>query len=291
MALDHELTASVRDSAYGKIMVGVSQYNVANTLYDFMELHDLYNWRQQQYATLETGELRVVEEGNKGRLMEIRIRTSADGTIMPGLVGAIKSLDDSDWTWLGDSTGTISVTDAACTGTGTAWSNCLGLGDDTATVFGVPAPPGVCRVYRDSALLESGTDYTEGSSSITLSSPLLTGEKLYAYWPGEPVVRAKVGDYIRTSEGFHRIETIPTATSCTLEWYPETTVTGYHCYGRALTTGESKLADLPVNRTFNTIQVKIVIVPRLTSDMTYCLIDGIELKWIDSSTQRLHKPR
>lgn len=290
MALKHELIASMRDP-YAKNMVGAAQFGTANTLYDFMDLPEAYNWLQQQYATIETGELRVVEEGNKGRLMELRLRTTSNGTIMPGLVGAIKSLDDSDWTWLGDSHGTISATTSACTGTGTAWSNCIALGDDTSTIFTVPAPPGACRVYRDSTLLVSGTDYTEWSTSITLASPLLTGTKLYAYWPGEPVVRAAVGDYIRTSEGFHRIETIPTATSATLEWYPESTVTGYHCYGRALTTGESKLVDLPVDRTFNTIQVKIVLVPRLTSDMTYCMIDGIELKWIDSSTQRLHKPR
>lgn len=290
-----EFIISAHSANYSTVLVGAASLGNPITLLDFDGAEETENWFRQQFATIETGELRLVEEGGTGIVFELRARTTSDGTLSPSIVGAVRSLD-GDWIWLGDDHGTVSVESSAAVGTGTAWSNCIGVGDDASTVFTTPAPPVKSRIYRDSALLVSGTDYSSGTTSVTLTDPLLTGEKLYAYWSGEPVVKAAVGDYFRTSYGFHRIVGIETATSASLDWYPDQSLVGLHCYGRAVTSGESKYVDLPVNRRFNTLQVKLVLVPTLKpddseADLTYCLVDSLELRWSNSETQRQHKPR
>ena len=277
----YELITSVYGADTGGILVGEATLGAANTLWDY-SARAADGWNRQQVATIETPELRVVPDGDRGVLRKIRIRTTCDGSVPPGVVAAIRPHDESDWVWVGDK-GTVSLsTSGDATGTNTAFTNTVAAGDDTSTVFSLPALATKGRIYRDTTLLVLDTDYTiTGTKQITLTTPLLTGETLYEYWSGDPVVIASVGDYFRSAVGFHRITRITKYDAATVDWCHGSSVSATHCVARDITVGESKETVIPCNQTFNTLQVKLVFIPRsTTSDFTYLIPEAIELEWL-----------
>lgn len=276
----YELIVSVYGEDTSEILVGEATLGAQNNLWDY-EGYSENSWNRPQVATIETPELRLVPDGNRGVLRRIRIRTTCDGTVMPGIVAAIRPHDESDWVWVGDAGTVVLNSSPEAIGTNTALSNTIAYGDDVATVFDLPALANKSRIYSNATQLTLNTDYTiTGAKQITLASPLAAGQTLYAYWAGEPVVVASVGDYFRSSLGFHRIETITTYKTATIDWCSNDDVSASHCVARAITAGESKETVIPCNQTFNTLQVKLVFIPRLTSDFTYLIPEAIELEWI-----------
>ena len=219
---------------------------------------------------LETGELYITTEGDKCSLKHLLVETytksSVSGaTAQPYLTAEVKSIEDSDFATPGDTVGTATMTTSALTGVGTAWSTTIAAGDDATTVFTLPCQGKQARVYIDSTLQVSGTDYTISGNDITLGSVLATGTVLYAYWDAYPEVRVKVGDLFKSTEGWHRVTAITTATAITLDHYLSTgseTVTHYPAW--QLDDGHGRV-EIGINRLVEGVQTRLYVVPEYNS--------------------------
>ena len=243
---------------------------------------NLSPYAHRHAVVIETGELNLVGEGNKIALQQIIVRTytnEGSSVVEPDIVVGLRPTADSDWEYFGDSTGTISVTTSACTGTSTAWSNKIAEGDDVTTEFTVPWLASQCRVFTEVGdAYTAVTDHTASGSTITLSSALATGTDLYCFAENDPQVLVEVGDYIYTSEGYHRITAVNTATDIDLAWYPLSTLTGYHRPAKQAPNGEGEVT-IGIRGIYDKVQVQIVVIPRNNqSSAEVVKVIGFELK-------------
>ena len=216
------------------------------------------------HTLVETGELYPVPEGNKTSLKHIIIRTYSgvnSEADRPRVAVKWRSLEDTAWKSAGDTVGTATMTTSALTGSGTAWSTTIAAGDDVEDTFTLPCLASQARVYIDSTLKVSGTDYTESGKDITLSSALATGETLYAYWENYPEVKVQVGDFFESSEGFHRVTAITNSTTITCDHYLSAgseTVTHIPAAQIPDSDGETKLG---LNGLVEGVRLRIYIIP------------------------------
>jgi hypothetical protein len=221
-------------------------------------------------AELETGELYITEEGSKSSIKHLLVETytksSLSGaTSQPYLTAEVKSIEDSDFSTPGDTTGTATMSTTAVTGVGTAWSNTIAAGDDVTVLFTLPCQGRIARVYIDSTLQVSGTDYTISGSTITLSAALATGEVLYAYWDAVPEIEVKLGDVFKSTEGWHRVITITDAYNIECDHYLSTgseTVTHYPAW--QLDDGHGRV-EIGINRLVEGVQTRLYIIPEYNS--------------------------
>lgn len=227
---------------------------------------------------VQTGNIYIVPEGVKTGIKHIIANTYTDGTsesTNPILVVQCKSLEDSDWHDNGDSNGTITVTTSACTGSGTAWSNAIGAAG--GTVYTTPCLATQARIYVGSSAKTLGTDYTiTGTKQITLGSA--AGDTVYAYWENEPQVIARVGDYIQSTEGWHRITAISSATSMTLDHYltSGTDATATHHHGTPLPVGEGEV-KIGISKLVEGVKLRFLIFHRADGDATVTKITGVSV--------------
>jgi hypothetical protein len=221
-------------------------------------------------SMLETGELYITEEGSKCSLKHLLVETytksSVSGaTAQPWFTAEVKSIEDADFATPGDTAGTATMTTTALTGSGTAWSTKIADGDDATTVFDLPCQGRIARVYIDSTLQVSGTDYTIDGNEITLAAVLASGEELFAYWDAVPEVIVKVGDVFKSTEGWHRVTAIADATNITLDHYLSTgseTVTHYPAW--QLDDGHGRV-EVGINRLVEGVQIRLYIIPEYNS--------------------------
>ena len=223
------------------------------------------------HGEITTGEIQLVDPGSKTSVKKVSVRTyCSPDTTPPDVIVMVRGIQDIAWRDAGDTTGSIAVSASACTGTGTAWSHTIAIGDGATAAFVLPCLASQARVYVGSVLQVSGTDYTSTSKTVTFAAghiPAL-GSIIYAYWEVEPIIRVKRGHYIETPYGFHRINSIDTATALTLAWYPQETLTaplvGTHHPAKPLQTGEGETA-IWVNALVDSLTLRVIIVPRNTA--------------------------
>ncbi len=207
-------------------------------------------------GTIESGELRLVPEGQKTSLKEVGVLTYCSSGTTPDAILQMRASDDSAWLSLGDSTGTISVETDVCRGTGTAWSTTIGTGTGASATYTTPCLATQGRYYVDTTPV---TPTITGTNTITLSATL--GATVYCYWENEPYVRMKVGDIIETTEGYSRVTSVFDSTTLGLEWYPSTTLVGTHHPAKQLVAGEGETV-ISANAVLDTLQLRVVVIPR-----------------------------
>ncbi len=234
---------------------------VGDPVRGFDEFINIDNSFKRFYADLQTGEIRISEEGIKSFVKEIWVRTyCTEDTGSPFMALQVRALDQDDWYSLNDSVGTISVTTTACTGTDTMFSNIIGYGDGATDAFNTHQVAAVrCRVAVDDVVT---TDFTvSGANEITFTTAPDLGAVITIYWSGFPQPTMKAGDFIETSEGLHRIIRVYDYNTLILNWYPTETLVGTHLPALQLQDGEYEVI-FPVNQTLNTLQIRIRIIPR-----------------------------
>ena len=247
-------------------------------------------YRNKWYSTLESGELYITKEGEKASVKHLIAETYTDASIgsntdTPYLVAEVKSIEDSDYATSGDTEGTATMSTTALTGSGTAWSNTIVVGTAAAGEVGpytLPCLASQARVYVDSTLLVSGTDYTESGKTITLTTDLGDGEVLYAYWENYPEIKVKVGDFFKSSEGWHRVTAVSTSTAITCDHYLSTgseTVTHYPAW--QMDDGHGRV-EIGINRLVEGVQIRLYIIPDYngTEQSTVAKITGLSIGYV-----------
>jgi hypothetical protein len=224
------------------------------------------------YALMEGGGDRVSPEGVRASISEFELKTYADDTEGPDIIVEVRDSSDNSWQSAGDRNGTIALTGSTCVGTGTAWSNLIGVGNDVSTDFTTPCIPTQGRYYTETGgvytELTETTDYTLTSSQVKLTSALATGTNLYVYWEAYPEVKAEAGDYIYSASDslFHKISSITTSTVAVLESYPSGSDTGTHYNAEQMTAGQDKWSVIAVKGQVNEMRWRIYMIPRNESD-------------------------
>jgi hypothetical protein len=243
---------------------------------------------------LVTGEFRLEALGLRGQLNEVLVRTWADpdATSRPDLVVMMREESDEQWRAGDQSEGTITVGTSSCVGTGTAWSRILADGDDVEDTFDIPwLVESIKGVYRLTAgPVYTAASYTKtGAKQIQLDSALATGEQLYVD-PGvaRPFVRMAVSDYIETEEGFHRVATVQDAYNLTLDWYPSQERSGVHVPAQQIPVGgdegDGRLV-FGLGKGFDGLMLRILLIPRDSSDAVGAKITGLELGYTPSGKE------
>jgi hypothetical protein len=235
---------------------------------------------------LASGEFRLDTLGVRGNLNEVLVRTwcDPDATVRPDIIIMTRQEGDKDWNIGDQSEGTISVGTISVTGTGTAWSRVIADGDDVEDTFDLPW---LVEAVKGIYILTAGPTYTPatytktGAKQIQLSAALATGEQLYVD-PGlaRPFVRMAVSDYIETVEGLHRVSTINTATDIELDWYPTQTCSGTHIPAQQMPSGDDNgdgYLVFGLGKGFDDLMLRILLLPRDTSDNVGAKITGVEL--------------
>ena len=223
----------------------------------FLNLSTLFSHWPAEYVSPEIefdADTRVI-------VRRIRVRTfSEEDKIGADLVASVKGVYDADWRYEFPSAGTIACSTSAVTGTGTAWSHVIAIGDNSEDTFTLPVEASRCSIYLDSVLT---TAYTSSEDSITFTAAPGTGVTVTAFWEGSPEVTMRVGHFIKTAEGWHRVTAVNTATSIDLEWYPTsgTGVVGEHIPAYRILPGERETV-VPVNQLCDRPQFRILLLPR-----------------------------
>jgi hypothetical protein len=199
----------------------------------------------------------------------------------------VRALDQDDWHNLGDSIGTIEVTTSACTGTGTVFSNIIGYGDGSTVVYNTPVAASRCQFYVGG--VETTQYNITGTSEITFVAPQY--QEIKAYWAGNPIVKVAINDFIETPGGFHRIVAIPRYDQLQLEWYPSETLEGTHHPSKLLQHGEYE-AVFPINQTLNTLQIRVIILPRDAFDASDVVkVIGFNVVYVPGAMRHLKSER
>ena len=228
------------------------------------------------YTEFETPEIYLVPEGAKTSIKHILIRTYTDGTTLatnPTITVLVKSLEDTQWHSAGDTNGTITVTDSACSGTSTAWSNTLGAAG--STVYNTPCLATQARVYVGSSLQTAGTDYTiTDTKEITFGSN--TGDTVYAYWENVPEVKVAAGDMINTTDGWHRITAVTDQDTMTLDHYlaSGSDATATHHPAERIPVGDGEV-KIGMNKLVEGVKIKVVVMHDASGDATVTKVTGI----------------
>ena len=179
------------------------------------------------YATLETGEIYLAEEGTKTSLKHIIVRTysssPATNTNRPRIIAFIKSIDDSDWHVAGhqDSYSTYfisnagafpgSVSDGAVQADASVsqlWVTHSGATADY-TITSSSLPDGInlndCAIFT-----ESGGTYTQVTDYETFGTDVIlrgitSGTSIYVSWNNYPEIIVDSGDFYESSLGYIRV--------------------------------------------------------------------------------------
>jgi hypothetical protein len=225
----------------------------------------LSTYEERFYAELVTGEIQILTDGAKSSVKEIWNRTyTTKNAECPDAIIQFKATDEDDWFDAADTNGTISVTTTACGGTGTAWSNVIDPSAGSLVEFDLPCLATQARIY----IIDAGgtisvmSDYTiTDDRQITLTSNLEHNHLLLVHWDNEPHIRVVPGDYIETSEGFHRILSIMSSARLLLDWYPHETLVGHHRPAKQVRSGESETV-VGVNHNTDIMQLRLLVIPR-----------------------------
>jgi hypothetical protein len=261
---------------------------VGDPIRGFDEFINIDNDFSPFYADLQTGEIRLSEEGIKSFVKEIWVRMyCTEDTEPPFEILMVRALDQDDWHNLGDSIGTIEVTTSACTGTGTVFSNIIGYGDGSTVVYNTPVAASRCQFYVGG--VETTQYNITGTSEITFVAPQY--QEIKAYWAGNPIVKVAINDFIETPGGFHRIVAIPRYDQLQLEWYPSGTLEGTHHPSKLLQHGEYE-AVFPINQTLNTLQIRVIILPRDAFDASDVVkVIGFNVVYVPGAMRHLKSER
>lgn len=254
------------------------------------------NW----YGEIETGNLfnEKFPEGIKIALKHIIVHTYTDSstvTYNPDIVIEVKSVEDTAWSGaddiLADSAITISSTTASLSDSTppTAFSNVLGTADETAQTYNLPWIAANCRIYT-----KTGSTYT--ACTLVTSAPDAvneyqitgtkqikvygtTGHTIYCFCENEPVVKAKVGDYVETTNGLLRITAITDYNTATLYSNRDNGLTGSHIYSEQIPVGSGKV-KVAINKLVEGCKLRIRVVPRVGGEATIVKITGISLGYV-----------
>lgn len=230
---------------------------------------------ERWHAMIQTGELRVVPEGNTTRVHEVELRThsaGATGSYQPDVTIRAKNVEDTAWVSAGDGYGTIAIDTDSCDGTGTVFSNTVGVSTGSETVWSTQQPAARCRFYKLSGSTYTGltltTDYTiTGTSQITLTAALTAGVKLVAFWDSCPPVKVAANDYIlaETADSMHKVTSVTDYDTIVLDWYLASgSDTGKHLPAVQMSTGDG-YATLGLPFAMDGANVEIRIIPRNNS--------------------------
>jgi hypothetical protein len=252
--------------------------------------HDEY-W----YATLETGEIYLVPEGQKTSIKHIILRTYCDGTAdtNPHILVDVKSIEDSAWHNAGDTFGDMEITNLSLLGDGTAHSHRIGQStievDGSRTTFICPAPP--TRVYLKNGstytLQVEGTDYNLSGNNIVFVAAPASNNDVYAYWDNFPEIKVEADDFVESSEGLHRITSIRVCgqadqsfytTTLNLDHYLSTgSETGAaHCPAVQMPNGQGEVV-IGLNKLVEGCRLRIRIVPESGGDATVAKITSLAI--------------
>jgi len=234
----------------------------------------------------QTGSFRAITLGVRGVVDEVLIRTWADpdSTARADVAVMVKEETEDDWLTNDQPDGTITVGTAACTGVGTAWSRYIAVAPsgDVSGVFTLPWLATQCKVYIEEASVKTLADYTiTDTHEITLDTPLTASQSLYVN-PGavRPFVLGRVGDYILTEHGAHRISAVNTAYDIELEWYPPAEVPGEYLPAQEIPAGgaegDGKIV-VGLGRGFDQLMLRVLLLPHSGCDATGAKITGLEL--------------
>jgi hypothetical protein len=224
----------------------------------------LSTYKQRFHGELQTGEVPITQDGSKTSVKEAWLRTyTLDDSGSPAYIIQARATDELTWADSGDKNGTITVDPVSCTGSSTAWSNVVLWGNGSTTAITLPCLATQARVFIGTNGVETATTaYTvTGVREITMTSAPSTSQYIAVYWDNEPYIRMRVGDFIETSEGFHRILSINTATDLTLDWYPHEERTGYHRPAKKQGSGDWETV-LGLNHSVDAMQFRFLIFPR-----------------------------
>jgi len=235
-------------------------------------------------AAIETGSFRLTKLGLRGDLNEVLVRTWADedSTVRPDIIVRIRDKSENDWQSPEDQVGTIVVGTADCVGTGTNWSRYIADGDDVSDVFALPWLVAQCDIFIDTAGTKVAASYTVvGTHDIQLDDPLATGEKLYVNpGPARPFVKGRIGDYIESDEGLHRISAVVTAYELELDWYPSAPSAGAYIPAQEIPAGgddgDGHLV-FGLGRGFDQVMIQVLMLPHDACDAVGAKIMGLEL--------------
>lgn len=253
-------------------------------------------YQDKFYGTVESGELYITQEGEKSSVKHVIVETYTDASYgtnadTPYLVAEAKSIEDSDFATSGDTVGTATLSTTDLVGVGTAWSNTIAINEDHATIdteqecgsgkveFTLPCLASQARVYIDDVLYEN---YTTSSTEITCTVAPASSSTLKAYWANVPEVKVKVGDFFKSTEGWHRVTRIDSAENIILDHYLSTgseTVTHYPAW--QLDDGHGRV-ELGINRLVEGVQIRLYLIPDYdgTQQSTIAKITGLSIGYV-----------
>jgi hypothetical protein len=141
--------------------------------------------------------------------------------------------------------------------------------DGSTALYTLPCAPSKARIYLDTTLQVLDTDYaitSEADQTITFVTKPTVAKTLYAYWDAYPEVKVKVGDFFKSTEGFHRVTSIESAQDITLDRYLSTgseTVTHYPAW--QLDDGHGR-TEIGINRLVEGVQLRLYVIPKYVDD-------------------------
>jgi hypothetical protein len=249
------------------------------------------------YGDLQTGSFRLQTLGIRGDMNEVMVRTWADpdSTTRPDVAVLIREESDDEWQTDVDENDpgqgfAITVDDTSVVGVKTTWSRYVHKGISAGEIQ-IPWLVDQCDIYVENAQFDrTPAVYTKTTDfSITLDVELKEPQSLYVNpGPARPFVRGRVGDYIFTEYGAHRITVVNTAYDVELDWYPPEAVTGTYIPAQAMPEGgewgDGKLI-FGLGRGFDQIMLQVLIIPHGTVDATGAKITGLEVGYLPTGKE------
>jgi hypothetical protein len=256
------------------------------------------------YSEIETGNLfgDISPEGIKVALKHIIVYTYSDASVVtynPDIIIECKSLEDSSWTGVNDSSMedslTVTTSTAALSSSTppSAFSYKLGTANGTAVTYNLPWPAANCRVYTYSSAytpctLVTTTPDAVNEYQITAANQIkvygTSSHSVYAFCDNEPIIRTKVGDYVEyeTSDSLLRITALPTYLTATLSDTDFNTATVSHRSAEQIPIGHGTV-KIGINKLVEGLKLRIRVVPRAggsNDTPTIVKITGISLGYV-----------
>lgn len=226
----------------------------------------LLNYSPRYVSTVETGEVQLSADDAKSAGHEVWLRTYTEGgTVTPDVIMQMRAIGDTDWRTPGqDPNCSIEVTNSACTQTGGAFSNAIGTGDGSTVAFTTPCLAAQILVVTVADTATTAYSAT-GTQQITFATAPTQGQSVKVYWPNEPAVLVESNHYIYTSYGYHRIMSLPSYSTASLEWYPGQTIAthvdGEHVPAKQIPQGEGETV-FGLQKIADSVQLRFIFVPR-----------------------------
>jgi hypothetical protein len=279
------MVSNLRTSAEDRLIVG---YSETTTQSDLLTLELSYGTavrglgniasdnEGRWHMVMQSGVLRLGSVGETVDVKDIEVHTWCGNTTgveemdedpasftAPDVTVEIRSKEDSSWRSLVE-LGSVSVGTSSCGGTDTTFSHKIGEGTAGGqTVYSTP-----CRAAKAVVYTETGGTYTEVTAftvtdthEITFTTAPTDGHGVNVFWSGEPVVSTVDSDYVRTTEGLHRITDVDDFETLTLDWYPTTTLDGTIVKAQQMAEGRGILT-FGLGAKVEDMELRISIVPR-----------------------------